>query len=116
MVTIPPRSAIDVARRVLEQHRSVRAEPQFCDSGDQYRSAIFYRDAEQQRLAEAKPASKCKTVQSAHRHADRPGHDFYPAEDYHQDYYLKNPIRYKYYRFNCGRDQRLEQLWGTADK
>ena len=87
---------------------------QFCDGGSQYRSAIFYHDAEQRRLA---LASRQAIVDS--KRFDRPivteiapAGAFYPAEDYHQDYYVKNPVRYKYYRWNCGRDQRLEQLWG----
>jgi peptide methionine sulfoxide reductase MsrA len=46
--------------------------------------------------------------------AVEPARDFYVAEDYHQDYYLKNPVRYRYYRWNCGRDGRLEQVWGAA--
>jgi peptide-methionine (S)-S-oxide reductase len=88
---------------------------QFCDGGSQYRSAIFYHDAEQRRLA---LASRQAIVDS--KRFDRPivteitpASAFYPAEDYHQDYYVKNPVRYKYYRWNCGRDQRLEQLWGN---
>jgi peptide-methionine (S)-S-oxide reductase len=87
---------------------------QFCDGGSQYRSAIFFHDAEQKRLA---LASRQAIVDS--KRFDRPivteivpAGAFYPAEDYHQDYYVKNPVRYKYYRWNCGRDQRLEQLWG----
>jgi peptide-methionine (S)-S-oxide reductase len=87
---------------------------QFCDGGSQYRSAIFYHGAEQQRLA---LASRQAIVDS--KRFDRPivteivaAGAFYPAEDYHQDYYVKNPVRYKFYRWNCGRDQRLEQLWG----
>jgi len=87
---------------------------QFCDAGDQYRSAIFYLDEEQKRLAEA---SKRELEQSGR--FDRPiattiepAGEFYPAEGYHQDYYRKNPVRYKFYRYNCGRDQRLKQLWG----
>jgi peptide-methionine (S)-S-oxide reductase len=85
---------------------------QFCDSGDEYRSAIFFHDEEQRALAEATK----KTVQAKF---DKPVHTeiaaagpFYAAEDYHQDFYLKNPAKYKFYRWNCGRDQRLEQLWG----
>lgn len=89
---------------------------QFCDVGDQYRSAIFTIGAEQQRLAEA---SKRKLQTSGRFNQPiatqvTAASRFYPAEDYHQNYYTKNPIRYKFYRFNCGRDQRLEQLWGPT--
>ena len=85
---------------------------QFCDVGDQYRSAIFFHDEEQERLArETKAAveqSKGFQVVTEIVPAER----FYPAEEYHQDYYLKNPVRYKFYRNGCGRDKRLEQIWG----
>jgi peptide-methionine (S)-S-oxide reductase len=87
---------------------------QFCDSGSQYRSAIFYHDEEQKRLAEA---SK-KTLEQSKRFPGPiyteivPATTFYPAEEYHQKYYQKNPVRYKYYRYSCGRDQRLKELWG----
>jgi peptide-methionine (S)-S-oxide reductase len=96
----------------------VAVNRQFCDVGDQYRSAIFTLDAEQQRLAE----SSKQELQASGRF-DRPiatqivpATTFYPAEDYHQDYYTKNPVRYKYYRYNCGRDRRLEQVWGESPK
>jgi peptide-methionine (S)-S-oxide reductase len=88
---------------------------QFCDRGDQYRTAIFYGNEQQKQLAE-----QSKAV--LERSGVLPGPivteivalngDFYPAEEYHQDYYQKNPLRYKYYRTACGRDRRLEQLWG----
>jgi len=85
---------------------------QFCDHGSQYRSAIFYHDAEQKRLAEASKAALEKRFRVA---TDiLPASPFWRAEEYHQDYYKKNPIRYHFYRFNCGRDQRLEQIWGKA--
>ncbi|MGH8083971.1 MAG: peptide-methionine (S)-S-oxide reductase MsrA [Lysobacter sp.] len=90
---------------------------QFCDVGDQYRSAIFTIGERQRELAEA---SKRKWQQSGR--FGQPiateivaATTFYPAEGYHQDYYEKNPIRYKYYRFSCGRDGRLEELWGSTD-
>lgn len=87
---------------------------QFCDRGDQYRSAIFYLDDEQKLLAEKSrselEAKLGQTFETKIENADR----FYAAEGYHQDYYEKNPIRYKYYRFNCGRDQRLKEVWGDA--
>jgi peptide-methionine (S)-S-oxide reductase len=89
---------------------------QFCDRGDQYRTGIFVHDEEQRRLAEA---SK-RALEDSGRF-DQPivteivaAGAFYPAEDYHQDYYETNPIRYKFYRWNCGRDARLTQLWGDA--
>lgn len=92
----------------------VAVNRQFCDRGPQYRSAIFAVGPEQRRLAEA---SKAKLAASGR--FDQPiateilnAVTFYPAEAYHQDYYVKNPVRYRFYRFNCGRDQRLEQLWG----
>jgi peptide-methionine (S)-S-oxide reductase len=89
-------------------------EGQFCDFGTQYRTAIFYLDDEQKRLAEASKAELEKSGRFK-----RPivteivkAGPFYPAETYHQDYYKKNPVRYNFYRFNCGRDARLDELWG----
>jgi len=85
---------------------------QFCDGGNQYRAAIFYHGPEQRRLAEA---SKLKIVRSKrfkHVYVDvEQAREFYPAEEYHQDYYKKNPVRYKYYKFSCGREQTLERIW-----
>lgn len=91
------------------------AAGQFCDKGQQYRSAIFYHDDEQKRFAET---SKQVLEQSARfkkpiATAIVPATIFYAAEDYHQNYYQKNPVRYKFYRYSCGRDQRLEELWGA---
>ncbi|MCH4811032.1 peptide-methionine (S)-S-oxide reductase MsrA [Vreelandella neptunia] len=85
---------------------------QFCDVGDQYRSAIFYHDEVQRELAEAS-----KTEMEARFDRDIatqivPATTFWPAEEYHQDYYQKNPVRYKFYRYSCGRDGRLEEVWG----
>lgn len=95
----------------------VAVDRQFCDVGDQYRSAIFPVDDEQRRLAEA---SK-RTLQADPRFRQQtiatriePAATFYPAEDTHQDYYRKNPVRYKFYRYSCGRDRRLEEIWGEA--
>lgn len=86
---------------------------QFCDRGDQYKTAIFFHDEEQRRLAEE---SKQKLVDSGRLKKPivtpiRPATAFYAAEEYHQDYYKKNPIRYKFYRNRCGRDRVLEKLW-----
>jgi peptide-methionine (S)-S-oxide reductase len=87
---------------------------QFCDVGEQYRSAIFYRNEEQRKLAEASKSEieRTKSFREPVVTEILLASEFYPAEDYHQDYYKKNPVRYKFYRFNCGRDARLEQLWG----
>jgi peptide-methionine (S)-S-oxide reductase len=87
---------------------------QFCDHGSQYRSAVFFQTDEEKRVAEA---TKQAIEQS--RRFKEPivtqivmASQFYPAEDYHQDFYKKNPVRYKFYKYNCGRAQRLEELWG----
>ena len=87
---------------------------QFCDAGTPYRSAIFYHTDEQKIQAEESKSAleKSKPFPEPIVTEIVAASDFYPAEDYHQDYYRKNPIRYKFYRYNCGRDQRLQQLWG----
>ena len=87
-------------------------DAQFCDHGHQYRTAIFYHDSTQRRLAEeskARLASHFKEPIVTEIVAAGP---FYPAEDYHQHFYRKNPVRYKFYRWGCGRDRRLKELWG----
>ena len=89
---------------------------QFCDTGTQYRSGIYPIDDEQMRLA---TASKEKVQQDFDKKIQteiKPASTFYPAEDYHQDYYMKNPIRYTFYRTSCGRDNRLEEVWGDKFK
>jgi|SRR3989344_1216526 len=85
---------------------------QFCDRGSTYTTAIFYQSEEQKKLAEQSKATIEKKLGKAVVTAIRPAATFYAAEDYHQDYYQKNPLRYKYYRYSCGRDRRLEELWG----
>lgn len=94
-----------------------RIDGQFCDHGNQYRSEIFYHDNEQKQLAE-----QSKTALVELKPFEKPvlteitrASVFYPAEDYHQDYYKKNPVRYKFYRYGCGRDSRLEELWGKSN-
>jgi peptide-methionine (S)-S-oxide reductase len=89
---------------------------QFCDSGSQYRSAVFYHDEEQKRRAQESKATLAKRFKEPIVTEIVAASAFYPAEDYHQDYYQKNPIRYKLYRHGCGRDQRLKEVWGAADK
>jgi peptide methionine sulfoxide reductase msrA/msrB len=89
---------------------------QFCDVGSQYRTAIFYHDEEQRRLAE-----ESKAALERSRKADGPVYteivpagEFYPAEEYHQEFYQKNPLRYGLYHSGCGRDRRLKELWGDG--
>lgn len=96
----------------------LRLNAQFCDQGSPYRSGVFYENDEQRKLAEASkealnklPKFKGKIVTEITQASK-----FYPAEDYHQQYYKKNPLRYKYYRHSCGRDQRLEEIWGSPAK
>lgn len=88
---------------------------QFCDHGSQYRSAIFYSTEEEKRLAEESKSAieQAKKFPAPIVTQLAPAATFYPAEDYHQDYYKKNPLRYKYYKYGCGRANRLEALWGN---
>ncbi len=91
-------------------------DAQFCDHGSQYRSAIFYMNDEQKKLALAsksalemnKPFKEPIVTEIAQ------ASQFYPAEAYHQNYHDRNPVRYNYYRWGCGRDARLEELWGKG--
>lgn len=108
---------IDYARLLHIFWRNIdptSAKGQFCDRGDQYRSAIFYHDASQKRASEASKLA----IEASKRLREPivteivPFSTFYPAEEYHQDYYKKNPLRYKIYRFGCGRDKRLSEIWG----
>ncbi len=85
---------------------------QFCDHGSQYRTAVFFHDAEQRRLAEESKRALVGSGKFTRVHTEIvPASRFYPAEEYHQDYYRKNPLRYKFYRHSCGRDERLRELW-----
>ncbi len=90
------------------------ANAQFCDRGRQYRSAMFYANEEQQRTLQASLSALASSGRFDQPIVTEllPQTAFFPAEDYHQDYYQKNPIRYKFYRSRCGRDARLAELWG----
>ncbi|MEJ2111104.1 MAG: peptide-methionine (S)-S-oxide reductase MsrA, partial [Acidobacteriota bacterium] len=92
----------------------VAVNRQFCDSGYQYRSVIFYHNKRQRALAEASRARLETSGRFQKEIATDivPAGKFWPAEEYHQDYYEKNPLTYKFYRFKCGRDRRLEEIWG----
>lgn len=93
----------------------VTPNAQFCDHGSQYRAVIFYQGEEQKHVAE----ESRRAIEQSQRLTQpivtelTKASQFYPAEDYHQDFYKKNPIRYKFYKFNCGRAQRLEEVWGA---
>jgi peptide-methionine (S)-S-oxide reductase len=92
------------------------ANAQFCDTGSQYRSGIFVHDATQRKLAEASKEAAAQRLQKPIVTEITAASQFWPAEEYHQDYYKKNPIRYKFYRTSCGRDRRLEAIWGPDAK
>ncbi|PKM45235.1 MAG: peptide-methionine (S)-S-oxide reductase [Gammaproteobacteria bacterium HGW-Gammaproteobacteria-1] len=98
-------------------HDPLDGRGQFCDRGDQYRPAIIYHDDAQRQQANASLAS---LRQEQPFKGDiitpvEPFKNFYPAEEYHQDFHNKNPLRYKFYKYNCGRPARLEQLWGKPE-
>lgn len=93
----------------------VAVDRQFCDAGTQYRSGIYFHNAEQEKAAKQslQQLQKNKPFKEPVATEILAATTFYPAEDYHQDYYQKNPLRYKFYRYRCGRDQRLEELWSA---
>ena len=101
-----------LARRFFRTIDPLDGGGQFCDRGAQYRSALFVAGAEQRRIAEAEKAGAAKALGKPVATLILPAARFYPAEGYHQNYYKKNPIRYRFYRFNCGRDARLGKVWG----
>ena len=108
---VPYEKLLDVYWRSIDP---LVKDRQFCDSGDMYRTAIFYHGPEQQKLADKskqdiEASGRFKLpIQTEITAASK----FYAAEDYHQDFHTKNPSKYSFYRWNCGRDQRLEQIWG----
>jgi len=99
-------------------HDPTTLERQFCDTGSQYRPGIYWHDETQKRLAEASKAKyeKLKAFKQPIVTPIVKASQFWPAEDYHQDYYKKNPVRYKFYANGCGRYARLDELWGKLRK
>ncbi|WP_022961952.1 peptide-methionine (S)-S-oxide reductase MsrA [Halopseudomonas pelagia] len=93
----------------------VTPNAQFCDRGPQYRSALFYADEQQQQILEQSREALANSGKLSDPIVTEilPQTAFYPAEDYHQNYYSKNPVRYHFYRSRCGRDNRLKELWGA---
>ena len=112
-VTYDPRrvSYAQLVMRFLPTIDPVDDRGQFCDRGDSYRPAIFVANPAERRAAQVALAAAERRIRQPTKVAVLPASAFWPAEDYHQDYYKKNPVRYKFYRWNCGRDQRLKALW-----
>lgn len=104
-------SYAQLVRRFLPTIDVTDGGGQFCDRGESYRPAIFVANAEQKRIVQAALKQIGPRIAKPLAVAVLPAARFWPAEGYHQDYYKKNPVRYKYYRWNCGRDQRLKEVW-----
>ena len=105
-------SYAELVRRFLPTIDVTDGGGQFCDRGESYRPALFVANALERQGAVAALKAIDPRIEKPLAVAVLPGARFWPAEGYHQDYYKKNPVRYKYYRWNCGRDQRLKELWG----
>ena len=102
---------LQLARHFLRTVDAVDGGGQFCDRGSQYRSAIFVGSPAERAAAQAALREAGAQLKKPIATLLLPASAFWPAEGYHQDYYKKNPVRYKFYRWNCGRDQRLSALW-----
>ena len=109
--TIDYATLLDVYWRNIDPYDN---SGQFCDKGSSYRAAIFVGDDEEMALAERTKRQLEEKLGARFVTRILPRSEFYDAEDYHQDYYLENPIRYKYYRFRCRRDARLDEVWGPS--
>ncbi len=105
-----------LASRFVRTIDPLDAGGSFCDRGESYKSAFFVANPAERRIAEAVKANTQRVLKKPVATLILPAARFYPAEGYHQDYYTKNPIRYKFYRYNCGRDARLKQVWGSSAK
>ena len=105
-------SYAELALRFMRTIDPLDSGGSFCDRGYQYRSAFFVANDTQRRIAEAAKARTAQQLKQPVATLVLPASAFTPAEDYHQDYYKKNPIRYKFYRSRCGRDARLAEVWG----
>ncbi len=105
-------SYAELVRRFLPTIDVTDGGGQFCDRGESYRPALFVASPEQRRTAQVALKSAGQRLNKRIAVAVLPTARFWAAEGYHQDYYKKNPVRYKFYRFNCGRDGRLKQVWG----
>jgi peptide-methionine (S)-S-oxide reductase len=101
-----------LAARFLRTIDPIDPGGQFCDRGDEYRTALFVADAAQRQAAVAATAAAARILKKPLATRILPAGPFYAAEEKHQDYHRKNPVRYRYYRFTCGRDARLKQVWG----
>ncbi|WP_222428313.1 peptide-methionine (S)-S-oxide reductase MsrA [Sphingomonas suaedae] len=101
-----------LARHALRTSDPTDGGGQFCDRGDQYRPAIFFGDASERKTAVAATAEAAKALGKPIATDILPRTRFFSAEGYHQNYYTKNPLRYRYYRLSCGRDARIKELWG----
>ncbi len=104
-------SYADLLRVYWRNVDALDGDGQFCDRGSQYRPAIFPQDDDQRRLAEASKAAAAKALGQTVAVTIEPTAPFFPAEDYHQGYHERNPVRYGFYRLSCGRDARLDALW-----
>jgi peptide-methionine (S)-S-oxide reductase len=106
-------------RDILEYHYRhidpTDGDGQFCDRGPGYRPAVFVKDDEEREIAETINRETAEILGTEVKVEILPNATFYPAEDYHQNYADKNPIRYKFYRWNCGRDQRVAEIWGKPE-
>ena len=118
-ITYDPKkvSYTQLLNRFWRQIDPTDSKGQFTDKGFQYTTAIFYHNKMQQKIAQ----ESLKQLDESEKFKEKiateilPAKDFYRAEEYHQDYYMKNPVRYKFYRYGCGRDKRLRELWGDSE-